>query len=169
MLLSDLLDHVSQEVSVTGDIRIEVLGVVNDSRHVKPGFVFVAIPGIKQDGTTFAQEAVERGAVALLASKLLPLDVGAQVVATDVREALGELVSAFYSHPSRSMRMIGVTGTNGKTTVTYLLESILKEAGFSTGLIGTIETRYAGVSRLSTHTSPDSPELQCTQIGRAHV
>ena len=162
MLLASLLDHVSQKLTVTGDTKIEVLGVVNDSQHVKPGFVFVAIPGVKQDGTTFAKEAVERGAVALLAAKLLPFDVNAQVVAADVREALGEMVSAFYSHPSRSMRMIGVTGTNGKTTVTYLLESILKEAGFSTGLIGTIETRYAGTSRLSTHTSPDSPELQST-------
>ncbi|MDP3486362.1 MAG: UDP-N-acetylmuramoyl-L-alanyl-D-glutamate--2,6-diaminopimelate ligase, partial [Bacillota bacterium] len=162
MLLSSLLDHVSQSVIIAGDTNIEVLGVVNDSRNVRPGFVFVAIPGVKQNGATFAKEAVERGAVALLAEKLLPFDVGAHVVATDVREALGEMVSAFYSHPSRSMHMIGVTGTNGKTTVTYFLESILNEAGFSTGLIGTIETRYGGISRPSTHTSPDSPELQCT-------
>lgn len=162
MLLSSLLDHVSQNITVSGDTSVEILGIVNDSRQVRPGFIFAAISGVKCDGAIFAQEAIKRGAVALLSERRLPFDARAQITVVDVREALGELVSAFYNHPSRSMRMIGVTGTNGKTTVTYYLESIFEEAGFSTGLIGTIDTRYGGVSKLSTHTSPDSPELQCT-------
>ena len=142
----------------------EVSGVVHDSRSVVPGALFCCVPGTRVDGHELAAEAVGAGAVALLVERPLPLAVP-QLVVPSVREAMGPVAAAFWDHPSRAMRVVGVTGTSGKTTTTHLLRSILEAHGWSTGLLGTLS---------GPRTTPEAPELQATlaaerDAGRAAV
>ncbi|MBE9528193.1 MAG: UDP-N-acetylmuramoyl-L-alanyl-D-glutamate--2,6-diaminopimelate ligase [Proteobacteria bacterium] len=150
---------------------VEVTGVHSDSRSVEPGGLFVAIAGEVADGNDYISSAVEKGARSVvveqghetackdvLANSAL-LDSVTVVVVPDVREALSVLASRFYGVPSESLTLVGITGTNGKTTVAYIVESILKEAGYSTGVIGTINCRYAGKTVTATHTTPGPVEL----------
>ena len=127
-----------------------ITGVVYDSRSVEPGVLFCCLRGANSDGHAFASGAVDAGAAALLVDHVLDLDV-AQVVVADTRIAMGPIASAFFGHPSRSLTVIGVTGTNGKTTTTSLLASVLESAGMRTGVIGTLTGK---------HTTPEAPELQ---------
>ena len=131
---------------------MEYTGIAYDSRKVRPGDVFVAIPGLKVDGTDFIPEAIEKGAKTIVAEKKVdvPSSVDFQKVPS-ARKALAHLANKFYDYPSQKVKLIGVTGTNGKTTTVYLIESILKEAGHKAGVIGTIG---------STLTTPESLELQ---------
>jgi len=123
-----------------GDGTVEVHGITHDSRNVKPGDLFVCLVGAAFDGHRFAGDAVAHGAVALVAladhagSRLGGVPV---LIVPDTREALSDLAATIYDHPSRSMRLAGVTGTNGKTTTTALTASILRSAGLQTGTIGT--------------------------------
>lgn len=142
----------------------KITGVTENSRQVKPGYCFVAISGTKMDGHLFIPDALERGAVAIVVEKDLPPDIqipeGVAVYKVeDTRAALGRLSHIFYGQPSRKCTVIGVTGTNGKTTTTYLLESILREAGMEPGVIGTINYRCQAFCELSNHTTPSAPEL----------
>lgn len=121
-----------------------------DSRRVGPGALFCCVPGDRFDGHEFAAAAVERGAVALLVSRPLDVEVP-QLIVDDVRHAMAQVSTAFYGHPSRSLRLVGVTGTNGKTTTTSLIAAVLEASGSRTGVIGTL----TGV-----HTTPEAPELQ---------
>jgi UDP-N-acetylmuramoyl-L-alanyl-D-glutamate--2,6-diaminopimelate ligase len=161
LLLRDLLD--SSDLSLTqGDSGIEITGIQYSSRQVIPGNLFVAIPGYRVDGHAYIQDAIDRGAIALVVSK--PVQVASNVTvvtAKDSRLALAQLSAAYYDHPSRHLRMIGVTGTNGKTTVTYLLEDILRRAGLKTGLLGTIGMRVGQREVAASHTTPESRDLQC--------
>lgn len=140
----------------------EITWVTSDSRDVKVGAAFVAIRGGTQDGHGYLKPALAQGAVLLIgeAPAVEGMDGAAYVQVRDSRLALAELAAAFYGHPSRSMRIVGVTGTSGKTTTTHLIESILKESGLDTGLIGTIEYRYRGQSVAASHTTPGAVELQ---------
>lgn len=162
MQISALLNDLRQPFEVLGPVGLSITSITNDSREVQQGSMFAAVPGSKVDGCLYALDAYQRGAVAILANRVLPVPYLVQIIVSDVRQALGELLSAYHGHPSRNLKLLGVTGTNGKTTVTYMVESILNAAGMKTGLIGTVLTRYANVSRRSTHTSPDSPLLQRT-------
>ncbi len=148
-----MLLHDVDAVEVRGDpASTEVSSVEYDSRRVREGTLFCCVPGTHTDGHVHAAEAVDRGATALLCEHLLDLDVTqARVVPGTLRPAMASLASAFYGHPSRSLRMVGVTGTNGKTTVTHLVRSVLDRAGIPTGVIGTL----AGE-----RTTPESPDLQ---------
>jgi len=139
----------------------EALSIVYDSRKVKPGDVFVAIPGLKFDGYDFIPKAIENGASCVVAEKdfSLPQNVE-KVIVKNARKALAELSSKFYGYPSKKLKIIGITGTNGKTTIAYFIESILREAGFKVGMIGTVETRIAGRVIPSNMTTPESLELQ---------
>ncbi|MBI3724441.1 UDP-N-acetylmuramoyl-L-alanyl-D-glutamate--2,6-diaminopimelate ligase, partial [bacterium] len=127
-----------------------------DSRRVEPGALFFAIPGSKVDGTAFAREAALKGAVAIVAEKD-PGVLGVPVaIVPSVRRALGLAADRFLGEPSRSVLAFGVTGTNGKTTTTFLLRAILAEAGMSPSLLGTVTYEVAGKTAPSTNTTPDS-------------
>jgi UDP-N-acetylmuramoyl-L-alanyl-D-glutamate--2,6-diaminopimelate ligase len=146
-------------VELTGDPNVEVTAITHDSRRVGPGAGFVCIPGTHADGHDYAAAAVGAGAVALLVERPLPLAVP-QARVPSVRRAFGPLAATFFGHPSRAMRCLGVTGTNGKTTTTYLLEAIARAAGERVGVIGTVGARLAGEQLESLHTTPEASELQ---------
>ncbi len=138
-----------------GDGSEVVGGVVFDSREVREGSLFCCLRGATADGHAFAASAVAAGARALLVDHELPVDV-AQVVVPDAREAMGHLAAAFFGHPSRALTLVGVTGTNGKTTTAALLAAILESAGIATGVIGTLTGK---------HTTPEAPHLQAQLAG----
>lgn len=133
-----------------------------DSRHVKPGSAFFCLPGEKTDGNTFIDQAISSGAKAIISEhERKDLSVP-MIVVPDVRLALGLISTSIYGEPSNKLRLIGVTGTNGKTTTTHLIEHIFQAAGLPTGLIGTLGSRYPGHDSYgeAKHTTPQAPELQ---------
>jgi UDP-N-acetylmuramoyl-L-alanyl-D-glutamate--2,6-diaminopimelate ligase len=163
VLLHDLL-AVFDSFEVRGESdpavsEVDVSAIVHDDREVNPGALFCCIPGERVDGHDFVERAIANGAVACLVERFVPIAVP-QVRVASVRAALGPLCSHFYGEPSRALRVMGVTGTNGKTTTTYLLESIARAAGERVALIGTIATRIDGVSSPSQLTTPEATELQ---------
>ena len=140
-----------------------IAGITADSRKVEPGWVFVAIPGAKVDGHRFIAQALARGAVGLVVDRSLDLPSAAPVACvrvSDTRQALASLGAAFYGHPSRQICLVGVTGTNGKTTSTYLLEAVFQAHGLTSGVIGTITYRYAGHEQPADQTTPAADDLQ---------
>ncbi|MBA2849431.1 UDP-N-acetylmuramoyl-L-alanyl-D-glutamate--2,6-diaminopimelate ligase [Thermosulfuriphilus ammonigenes] len=142
--------------------EVMVSAITDDSRKVVPGALFVAIPGRRVDGHRFVKQALDKGAVALAVAegRLLEQHIPAGILLPDTRQALGYLAASFYDHPSEYLTLVAVTGTNGKTTLTYLLEQIFSEAGFACGVIGTIEYRGRGFRDVATQTTPGAIELQ---------
>jgi UDP-N-acetylmuramoyl-L-alanyl-D-glutamate--2,6-diaminopimelate ligase len=139
--------------------------VTSDSREVRPGCLFIAVRGGTRDGHDFLKEVIAKGAQTIVGERALPSDLTIPYIqVTDSRRALGELASKFYANPSHVLKVVGVTGTSGKTTVTYLVESVLRSAGFKAGVIGTVNFRYDGplgeVILPSSHTTPGPVELQ---------
>ncbi|MBN1774158.1 MAG: UDP-N-acetylmuramoyl-L-alanyl-D-glutamate--2,6-diaminopimelate ligase [Deltaproteobacteria bacterium] len=152
----------TQVLAVHGDAQTPVASVVLDSRAAGPGACFLALPGTQADGATFAADAAARGAVAVVAATepdpaLLGRVVWVRVA--DAREAAANIAAAFHGRPLDRMLLLGVTGTNGKTTTTFLLEGALAAAGHRPGVLGTIAARYAGRTEPATHTTPDAPAL----------
>ncbi|MFS0727604.1 UDP-N-acetylmuramoyl-L-alanyl-D-glutamate--2,6-diaminopimelate ligase [Paenibacillus sp. 1P07SE] len=139
--------------------EVTVSGIRIDSRKVEPGDLFICLPGHTVDGHDYAAQAAERGAAALVVERPLAVDLP-QLVVKDSRLAMAVMGSHYYGYPSQRLRMIGVTGTNGKTTTTYLIERVLADAGHAAGVIGTIEMRYAGRSIPMSGTTPESLDLQ---------
>ncbi|HVF06806.1 MAG TPA: UDP-N-acetylmuramoyl-L-alanyl-D-glutamate--2,6-diaminopimelate ligase [Frankiaceae bacterium] len=137
---------------------VEVSGVTHDSRAACPGDVYAGLPGSRAHGAEFAAQARANGAVAMLSDR--PSDELPTLVVESPRQVLGDLARWVYGDPSAAMDVIGVTGTNGKTTTAYLLEAGFAAAGRTTGLIGTVETRVAGERLASAHTTPEAPDLQ---------
>lgn len=137
----------------------EVNDVHHDSRAATPGSVFVAISGRNSDGHEFAADAVARGAIAIIAERNLDLDVPELEVA-DSRKALARAAAVVHGHPSRALAVIGVTGTNGKTTVVHMIETIGKAAGLATGTVGTLGARVRGAEIDLLRTTPESSDLQ---------
>ncbi|MFD1955197.1 UDP-N-acetylmuramoyl-L-alanyl-D-glutamate--2,6-diaminopimelate ligase [Paenibacillus thailandensis] len=142
-----------------GDDKTSVTGVEVDSRKVKEGDLFICLPGHTVDGHDYAPQALERGAAAIVAERKLDLDVPQLIVASS-RLAMAVIADHYYGHPSRHMKLIGVTGTNGKTTTTYLIERIMNDNGYPAGVIGTIEARYAGKTLPMSGTTPEALGLQ---------
>jgi len=136
-----------------------VTDVTHDSRQVSQGCLFVAVRGTNFDGHRFVAAAVEAGASALCVDHEMGTQVD-ELVVGDTRAALGQLASMVHGDPSRRMKVIGVTGTNGKTTVAHFIDSMGRELGFQTGLIGTIETRIGNESVQSAHTTPEASDFQ---------
>ncbi|MBW7460332.1 UDP-N-acetylmuramoyl-L-alanyl-D-glutamate--2,6-diaminopimelate ligase, partial [Paenibacillus sepulcri] len=128
-----------------GDKNTQINGIQIDSRKVSAGDLFICLPGHTQDGHDFAPQAMELGASALVVDRELPVGIP-QILVKDCRLAMAVIADIYFEQPSHKLKLIGVTGTNGKTTTTYLIERILADAGFSPGVIGTVEMRYGGRS-----------------------
>jgi UDP-N-acetylmuramoyl-L-alanyl-D-glutamate--2,6-diaminopimelate ligase len=146
-------------VDVVGGTPVEVRDLAYDTRAVAPGAVFFCVPGARVDGHELAAEAVERGAVALVVERALDGSV-AQLRGPDARIAMAAAADAFFEHPTAELQVAGVTGTNGKTTTTFLLYAILAAAGRRPGLSGTIEARVGGERRGVRRTTPEAIDLQ---------
>ena len=157
MLLKTLLASIPHTLIGPDDVEIE--GITLDSRRVKKGDLFAALPGSEAHGMQFVSEARRAGAAAILSDRPAEAEIPV-VIVPNARFALAEISNTFYDFPSRKLKLFGVTGTNGKTTVAFLLRSMLREAGIPTGLIGTIKYSGQRFSSEATHTTPESPELQ---------
>ncbi len=137
----------------------DILGATHDSRQVRPGWLYCAIPGASVDGHDFVGDAAERGASALLVER--PVDQALpQLEVPSVRVALGPVAAAVHGWPSEQLIVVGITGTNGKTTTAYLLEAAFGAAGIGTGVVGTIETRIHGNAQPGVRTTPEATDLQ---------
>ena len=167
MNVRDLLHGVTAEPIAP----VPIAGITCHSKQVRPGDLFVAIEGAVTDGHAFINEAIMRGAAAVVAQRLPGLQRSGSphaqqtracpcVIVSDTRAALVVMATRFYGHPSRKLRLIGVTGTNGKTTITYLLKTMLEAAGMRAGLLGTIVYQIGGRVLPSTNTTPGVLELQ---------
>lgn len=163
--LGDLL-HDVQACVLTGPTRRPVRRLTADSRQVAPKTLFVALRGVHTDGHHFLGDALDRGATVLVVEEFPAAlqervqQTGCTVVQVpNSRQAFGLLASAYYGHPGRHLRLIGITGTNGKTTTSYIIESILQAAGKAVGVIGTVSYRLGTATLPASHTTPDALEL----------
>ena len=167
MTLQELLDSLDV-VKKSGDLQSEVLAITEDSRMVRTGSVFVAIQGVQQDGHLFVNQALAQGAAAVVVDAgRFPVDLpeglptGSAVIGVkNSRKALGLMAAQLYGNPSQHLKMIGVTGTNGKTTVTHLAKSLLEAHGHQVGLLGTVGYVYGNQRREASHTTPAPVQLQ---------
>lgn len=158
MKLSELLKETKVD-KVIGSQQLGITGISFNSLEVKPGNVFVCIKGFKTDGHKYAADAVARGAAAIVAEKDMS-ELGVTcVICENTRKALADISAVFYDHPERNFKLIGITGTNGKTTTTYLVKSVLESMGKCVGLIGTNQNMIGAEVIPSQHTTPDSLEL----------
>jgi len=137
---------------------VEIAHLAYDSRRVGPGTLFFCVPGFESDGHDFAADALARGAAALVVERELGLGVP-ELVVRSTRAAMGPLAAHFYHEPSSELRVIGITGTNGKTTTAHLVYSLLQGTGERCGLLGTVESRVAGARRPATRTTPEAIDL----------
>lgn len=159
MKLSYLLEGLTQ-YDLSGDPEQEIDGLVYDSRQVKPGYLFVALKGHALNGHHYLSDAIRKGAVALVAEEFEGLQGNqAKVRVPDSREALSKLATQLYEHPFEGMNLIGITGTNGKTTTSYFLESMLSASGARVGVIGTINYRFLSKTVSAPVTTPESLDL----------
>jgi UDP-N-acetylmuramoyl-L-alanyl-D-glutamate--2,6-diaminopimelate ligase len=149
------------EARIVGDPAVEVGSLAYDSRKVGPGTLFFCVPGEKVDGHEFAAAAVEAGAVGLVVERELDLDV-VQVVVADARAAMAPLAARFWGDPTAELRVVGVTGTNGKTTTAFLVREVLEAAGIQCGLMGTVRQVVGGEEEPVERTTPEAIDLQAT-------
>jgi UDP-N-acetylmuramoyl-L-alanyl-D-glutamate--2,6-diaminopimelate ligase len=145
--------------SIHGEASVRVSELVYRSDETTPGALFFCVPGLRSDGHDFARDAVALGAVVLVVQRPLDLEV-TQVLVPSVRQAMGPISAAFHGRPSDAMTVVGVTGTNGKTTTTYLLEAVFRGAGSTPGVVGTTGVRIAGRMISFPRTTPEAPDLQ---------
>ena len=162
--LAEVLEEV-EVVRVTGPVNARISSVAYDSRKVEPGSLFFALRGEKVDGFQFVSGAIQRGAAAIASCHLRPADVGPQIAWVELpagkdRRGLAMAAANFYGRPAETLKLVGITGTNGKTTTTFLVDSILSAAGYSAGLVGTTGYRTPKASREAPNTTPESLDLQ---------
>ncbi|MDM7995232.1 MAG: UDP-N-acetylmuramoyl-L-alanyl-D-glutamate--2,6-diaminopimelate ligase [Acidobacteriota bacterium] len=159
MLLRDALAQING-IQWTGDPGIILGGIAYDSRTVRTGDLFVAIKGEKADGARFISQAVEKGAAAIASEQPIgPLPQVATILVSDARRFLAEISRVFYEDPSSRLKLVGITGTKGKTTTSYLMDSIFRQANYRSCLAGTIEMKIGDRSFHSSHTTPESSDL----------
>ncbi|HVA95018.1 MAG TPA: UDP-N-acetylmuramoyl-L-alanyl-D-glutamate--2,6-diaminopimelate ligase [Candidatus Dormibacteraeota bacterium] len=164
-----------KSVAAHGDL--EIIEIAYDSRRVKPGTLFVAIRGEKTDGNQFVAEAAEHGAVAIASEQAIPgtlPPIFPWIQVTSARKALAVMAANYFGRPAEVLKLIGVTGTNGKTTTSYLVDSILRASGCEVGLFGTIGHRLVHELRPAANTTPESLDLQCSladvvRLGGTHA
>lgn len=162
MKISELLNKydLNNNLNFRTEKDFEIKGITYDSRKVKPGYVFFAIKGLKDDGNKYAEEAIKKGAGLIFTEEELKSGADAVVIkVNEIRKLMASVSGFYYGNPSANLKLIGVTGTNGKTTTTYLIKSLLNDAGFKTGLLGTIDYEAGNLKMDSTLTTPDSVEL----------
>ncbi len=161
MTLREMLAGVRLKPDLPGDLaRLEVRGLDYDSRRIQKGFVFFAFPGAKADGREFAASAAERGAVAVVSESPSPGELNVPWIEVEHgRQALAMSAKHFYHAPDERLGLTGITGTNGKTTTAFLTDAILRHAGKTTALVGTIEYRLAGKVLPAANTTPESLDL----------
>src|SRR5204862_834717 len=148
-----------RELTGGGAPDVEITGLAYSSSDVEAGSLFFCVPGFRADGHDFAPDAVKRGAVALVCERPLGLGVP-EVIVPSVRAAMGPIAARFYGEPTRELRVVGITGTNGKTTTAYLVRTILEAAGIQCGLIGTVKYVIGGAETPAVRTSPEAVDLQ---------
>lgn len=162
------------DCTVLGNPDDEVTGIAYRSDKVQSGNAFFCIVGLKSDGHSFAQDAIDHGAKVIVCERKIYLadatDV-TEVVVSDTRKAMAQVAANYYDNPSQAFSLVGITGTNGKTTTTYLVEHIAKRCGKRTGVIGTVGIVVDGKKEHAEHTTPESPDLQATfaKMRDAHV
>jgi UDP-N-acetylmuramoyl-L-alanyl-D-glutamate--2,6-diaminopimelate ligase len=159
MKLTDLLESIAtQKVSGSGDPEIE--GITHDSRQDKPGWLFVAVPGERVDGTDYVPDAISKGAVAVVSENSSELGAGVMhIQVRRARRALAEIANAYFGDLSRRMKVIGITGTNGKTTTAYMMRNILRDGGFLPGLLGTVAYEVGEHVLPAARTTPEAPDI----------
>ncbi len=158
------LDELAAEVEgarIVGDSSIEIGGLAYDSRKVGPGTLFFCVPGEKVDGHEFAARVVADGAAGLVVERELNVTVP-QVAVADARAAMAPVAARFYGDPTAELRVVGVTGTNGKTTTAFLVRELLEAAGVACGLMGTVKQVVGGVAEEVVRTTPEAIDLQAT-------
>ncbi|WP_042456173.1 UDP-N-acetylmuramoyl-L-alanyl-D-glutamate--2,6-diaminopimelate ligase [Neobacillus dielmonensis] len=160
MKLTQLLETLHPLTPYSGSDP-EITSIENDNRKVIPGSLFICINGYTVDGHDFAESAVQKGAAAILAERQLPLDIPV-VIVNDTQRAMAVLADAFYGQPTKKLKLIGITGTNGKTTTSHMIEKVFFDHGHKTGLIGTMYTKIAGKVLETKNTTPESLTLQKT-------
>lgn len=162
MKLQNLLSDIQTEiVSINGSLEIEIKGIIADSRKISVGSLFVALQGVQADGKQFVDAAVAQGASAILYDGELDEKHPSvtYIKVSDGADAIGKIASAWYDHPSRRLKLVGVTGTNGKTTTATLLYQMFKELGYRAGLLSTVCNYVGDNARPATHTTPDPISL----------
>jgi UDP-N-acetylmuramoyl-L-alanyl-D-glutamate--2,6-diaminopimelate ligase len=143
----------------SGAPEVEITGLAYASERVRPGALFFCVPGFRADGHDFAADAVQRGAAALVCERPLGLGVP-EVIVADARAAMGPAAARFFGDPTRELDVVGITGTNGKTTTAYLVRALLEHAGIPTGLLGTVTTVVGGAEEPVERTTPEAIDLQ---------
>ncbi len=158
---SSPLDRLAQVCGgrVLGDGSVRVRDATHDSRQTGPGTLFIAVPGSRRDGHEFVPDVVKAGSPAVMVEREVATTVP-QLIVESTRRAMAPVAAEIHGHPSQKLRLVGVTGTNGKTTVTHMLESIVTAAGISVGLIGTVHTRVGSTHIPNTRTTPESTDFQ---------
>lgn len=158
--LKDILYKV-HITSTSGNMNVDVKGICFDSRKVQPGFLFVAVKGTQSDGHAFIEKAATLGAIAIVAEKLPEAisDAITYVTVKDSAKALGIIASNFYGNPSAKLKLVGVTGTNGKTTVATLLFKLFTSLGYRCGMLSTVVNNIVDKQIPSTHTTPDPIQI----------
>ncbi len=172
MKLEELLKGL-EDYTLTGDGKTQIDGIAHDSRKVREGSLFVAIEGFRADGHDYIAQAAASGAAAVMLRKDIPLEGPVKIKVPDTRIGLAQVSCNFFGNPSRSLHLVGITGTKGKTTATYMIRSILKAAGIESGLIGTIINMIGERAVHTSRTTPESYELQsllseCVDAGISH-
>jgi UDP-N-acetylmuramoyl-L-alanyl-D-glutamate--2,6-diaminopimelate ligase len=157
-LLQPLDPHTVRDLSVHD---IDVRSLAYDSRRVEPGALFIALKGLRAEGADFAADAIARGAVAVIAEQPIPETVAVPwIEVADARASMAVLADEFYGHPSRSMDVVGITGTNGKTTTAYLMRAIYEASGSKCGLLGTVTYSVGDAEVPALRTTPEAPDVQ---------
>ena len=171
--LAALLASLPEAQLLEGDPTVRIRGLTFDSRRVEPGWLFVAVPGFKRDGREFVAEALARGAVAVASEPPVPPGAAARLAVPSARAALADFAAAFYGHPSLELTLVGVTGTDGKTSTTQLISAVLEAAGRATGWLTTVDLKVGAERRPNDlqHTTPEALGVQAflRELARANV
>ena len=162
MKLEELIEHLDYK-DLANFKNVEITGISYNSKTTKKGDIFICLPGEYADGHDFARSAIDNGASALLVERILDIKIP-QVMVSSTRHKMADIADRFYSSPSKGINLIGITGTNGKTSVTHLIQKIMEENGQKCALIGTLGYKLSstGEYRDAKHTTPQAPELQAT-------
>ena len=160
MVLNNILKDV-RPLHIIGNVEIEVTGVNIDSRRVKEGNLFIAMKGTQMDGHQFIDKAIELGAQSVLCEEIPqnPVDGVTYIQVTSTEDAVGKVATQFYGDPSKKLKLVGVTGTNGKTTIATLLYNMFRKFGYKCGLISTVCNYIEDEEIPADHTTPDPVEL----------